>query len=657
MTTPLDLAVDPGATLQEVIRLVQSQTRCTGNIDLYGEGGVRYSGGAESCLYAVIYSEALQGLGDEFVDRFVPLNDARLRSYLTPPNGATAFGLEQLSIFLEYVRAGGPGSREFIAAIGALTLFPPLVMGLSEILELRKATARSLVAITSSLPAVFCKLVELDLPHTAFEHTLRLCAFVMSLMAPEVRIQGGYWQPPASPLALEPVENRAVFDFALVRARQLNQRDPASGGQDYPFVIYTEPSVGLVVSDGCAARCITPYGESEYSYGKVPLYRLQPVVTLLSIRQIIVFLVECGPGQHSYVGNQVRGILAACVERLKVLRPTAAGLTYFDSVVRECFSPTTDLTAFQGADAAPQGGSIQLWQAMLHAAASLQREKAIFTSATLRIVVIASTPDQGYSSQEAEVRRSLRSVGIVADCLSFSEDNRLFSVFTESGGICFNVGGDVLAVDLAMQDAFLDVSLRDPSTVGRFCWHTVLPNMDLVSAMEQGAGDLLRVGEAANNPHRQCRLLSEAFAELRRADAKEIQSARTSRWLVWFVMFRTDNLVHEVVFIFPPDWPLLPPAIYFLIPFVHINVGVDGRMRMKELQEEYDPRQTTVLQLVLALQDIVLRSQSAKPVGPGRAHLARTDSGDFDKRFRESFRAPNPPGNRYRSVLYPKHSY
>jgi hypothetical protein len=82
-------------------------------------------------------------------------------------------------------------------------------------------------------------------------------------------------------------------------------------------------------------------------------------------------------------------------------------------------------------------------------------------------------------------------------------------------------------------------------------------------------------------------------------------------------MFRTDYSVHEVVFIFPPDWSFLPPTVYFLIPLAHPKVGIDGRVRMKELEEEYHPKRTTVFGLVLALQDTVYNIQNISDLERG----------------------------------------
>jgi hypothetical protein len=98
---------------------------------------------------------------------------------------------------------------------------------------------------------------------------------------------------------------------------------------------------------------------------------------------------------------------------------------------------------------------------------SLEREKAVFTG----------TADQGSSPRDPDVQRRLQSAGVRAGCLSFSVDDKLHVVCAGSGSFCFDLSNDVLAADLAMQDAFLDISLREPSATSSFGWdHNILPN-------------------------------------------------------------------------------------------------------------------------------------------------------------------------------------
>jgi ubiquitin-protein ligase len=306
-------------------------------------------------------------------------------------------------------------------------------------------------------------------------------------------------------------------------------------------------------------------------------------------------------------------------EKLRAMGSVAAGLAFFGRELDIVVAPTTDLTHLSGRDAEPQKGPVALWESILAAGRRIWAEP--FPLARSRVIVFASSMDGGSTSLPRGVALELCRRGVVVDAISFGGDDELCQLARATGGVFWGGRDSAELLSLVGQRGFLDLNLRD-NGLAEVSWppleqvsSRLVPNEEFTLAFQSfegavplGKGDIRRRG---NSPA-ESRLRDEMDALLQDPVNSVVVGIGPSISL-WYAGFLLENDTFlRAALIFSDRWPGTAPAVYVIDPIHHVNVGVDGYVRMELLEEGWSP-DVRVARILRELYALVERPQLNRP--------------------------------------------
>jgi hypothetical protein len=183
----------------------------------------------------------------------------------------------------------------------------------------------------------------------------------------------------------------------------------------------------------------------------------------LAIRRLVVFCVEAGTGLSPAQQEGVKLVINHLIGQFTRL-PCQGCLLFARAVppVPGDLRMTGEFARLNFGTWPARSSRVATWETLQAAVGALAREKHVYRSATLRIIVVMAPACHRASSVHPDVvLRALRDNTVVLDCLMFEPEGELPGIATSTRGVVFPldpvIDGQFAAPDV---DWFMDVLAR-----------------------------------------------------------------------------------------------------------------------------------------------------------------------------------------------------
>jgi hypothetical protein len=242
----------------------------------------------------------------------------------------------------------------------------------------------------------------------------------------------------------------------------------------------------------------------------------------------------------------------------------------------------------------------------------------------------------------------MRSQAVTVDAISFSGDAALWHLSNATGGVCLHPKSFEAGFRMIGQQAFLDPRVRLPPSEspelpasafrGSAVFCARIPNCELEFALANfeksrplNSESLPPPGESPAEAWLLDNVLDYASCQI-----DGVFLGLGPSWGFCYAVFGTgEGMFVRAALIFPSTVPLFPPTVYFLDPIHHVKVGIDGHVRMKLLEQDWN-ESVRLVTLLRAVKQLITEPELDRPADLGVLHQYEKDAWSYDRQQQES---------------------